>query len=85
MGLTDMRVIVTVVSFVVFLLIVFWAYSGRQKKRFDEAANLPFADEEMQEKTVAELQASNDDTNNDNTLTGQSANRATSEKETSHG
>ncbi len=29
-----------------FLGIVFWAYSKNQKKPFDEAANLPFADED---------------------------------------
>jgi len=29
-----------------FLGIVFWAYSKKQKKPFDEAANLPFADDE---------------------------------------
>ena len=48
----DLRVIITVVLFLSFLGIVFWAYSSRQKERFDEAANLPFADDEMQEKTV---------------------------------
>lgn len=52
MGIMDLRVVITVVSFVVFLLIVLWAYSGRQKTRFDEAANLPFADDEMQQRTV---------------------------------
>lgn len=54
MGIMDMRILITVVSFVIFLLIVFWAYSSRQKKRFDEAANLPFADEQMQRRTVQE-------------------------------
>ena len=85
MDIMDMRVIVTVVSFVVFLLIVLWAYSGRQKKRFDEAANLPFADDEMQEKSVARWQAANESSISDKSSTGQSADRATSEKETSHG
>jgi cytochrome c oxidase cbb3-type subunit 4 len=32
----------TVLSFVVFLGIVFWAYSARRKSSFDEAANEPF-------------------------------------------
>lgn len=52
-----MRVVITVLSFIAFLGIVFWAYSGRQKERFNEAANLPFADEEMQQRTVQQLQA----------------------------
>ena len=32
--------------FVVFIGIVLWAYSSRRKKDFDEAARLPFADED---------------------------------------
>ena len=42
----DFRTLVTVLSFIVFAGIVFWAYSSHQKARFDEAANLPFADTE---------------------------------------
>ncbi|MFC3095698.1 cbb3-type cytochrome c oxidase subunit 3 [Alteromonas sediminis] len=37
--------IFTVVVFVAFIGVCWWAFSGRNKKRFDEAANLPFADE----------------------------------------
>ena len=39
----------TVLSFAVFLGIVFWAYSARRKPSFDQAANEPFAlpDEEL--------------------------------------
>jgi cytochrome c oxidase cbb3-type subunit 4 len=32
----------TVLSFVVFLGIVFWAYSARRKPSFEQAANEPF-------------------------------------------
>ena len=46
-SLSDLRTIVTSISFVVFIGIVWWAYGKRQKKRFDEAANLPFADAEL--------------------------------------
>lgn len=52
MNVMDMRVVVTVVSFVAFIGIVIWAYSGRQKARFDEAAALPFADDDMQQRTL---------------------------------
>lgn len=41
--------IFTVVVFVIFIGVVWWAFSSRNKKRFDEAANLPFADEEKKE------------------------------------
>ena len=39
------RIIFTVVAFVCFLLIAFWAYSKNSKKQFDEAANVPFMDD----------------------------------------
>jgi cytochrome c oxidase cbb3-type subunit 4 len=32
----------------------FWAYSSKRKKSFDEAANLPFADEELNQRTMQE-------------------------------
>ncbi|MCU7554122.1 cbb3-type cytochrome c oxidase subunit 3 [Alteromonas sp. ASW11-19] len=38
--------IFTVIVFVCFAGVVWWAFSSRNKKRFDEAANLPFADED---------------------------------------
>jgi cytochrome c oxidase cbb3-type subunit IV len=40
--------LLTLLLMILFGVIVWWAYSGRQKKRFDEAANLPFADENDQ-------------------------------------
>lgn len=45
-GINLIRIIFTVLSFVCFLLIAFWAYGKTSKKQFDEAANLPFADDE---------------------------------------
>ena len=41
--------IFTVIVFVIFMGIVWWAFSGRNKKKFDEAATLPFADEDKEE------------------------------------
>lgn len=38
--------ILTVILFLSMVGIIFWAYSKKQKARFDEAANLVFADEE---------------------------------------
>jgi cytochrome c oxidase cbb3-type subunit 4 len=52
MDVNELRAIITTVSFLLFLVIVFWAYSSRQKGRFDEAANLPFSDDEMQQRTL---------------------------------
>lgn len=46
MDIVLIRSIVTVASFVTFLAIVAWAWSGARKKRFEEAARLPFDGEE---------------------------------------
>ena len=47
--INDLRSAVTVVSFVTFLGIVWWAYGLKSsKKRFEEAANLPFSDVEAE-------------------------------------
>lgn len=35
--------VLTTVVFAAFIGIVWWAWSSRQKKRFDEAAHAPFA------------------------------------------
>jgi cytochrome c oxidase cbb3-type subunit 4 len=40
--------IFTVIVFVIFIGIVVWAFSSKNKKKFDEAANLVFADEEKE-------------------------------------
>jgi cytochrome c oxidase cbb3-type subunit IV len=37
-----LRIAVTVVSFIIFVAIVIWAWSRRNKAAFDEAAQLPF-------------------------------------------
>ena len=44
--ISDARSIVTVICMLTFIGIVVWAYSARRKSDFDEAAMLPFADEE---------------------------------------
>ncbi len=45
MDINDLRSAVTVVSLLTFLGIVVWAWSRRNRDRFDEAARLPFEDE----------------------------------------
>ena len=45
MDKADLQALATVLTTVAFLAVVIWAYSSKNKKRFDEAANLPFADE----------------------------------------
>mgnify|MGYP000888477534 CR=1 FL=1 len=45
MDVTTLRIAATLVSFATFLGIVWWAYSRRNRERFDEAARLPFEQE----------------------------------------
>ncbi len=52
MDLNDIRGWHTVVLLILFVGIVIWAYSKRRKRDFDEAANLPFADEERHEASM---------------------------------
>ncbi|MGD8958057.1 MAG: cbb3-type cytochrome c oxidase subunit 3 [Chromatiaceae bacterium] len=52
MDLNDIRAWHTVVLMIAFIGIVIWAYSKRRKKGFDEAANLPFADDKEHKATI---------------------------------
>jgi len=42
MDINTLRGIMTAILLVLFVGIIFWAYSRRRKADFDEAANLPF-------------------------------------------
>jgi cytochrome c oxidase cbb3-type subunit 4 len=46
MDINTLRGLGTVFAFVAFVGVVIWAYSASKKKDFDEAAQLPFADED---------------------------------------
>ncbi|MGB5439244.1 MAG: cbb3-type cytochrome c oxidase subunit 3 [Gammaproteobacteria bacterium] len=44
----------TIVVMVLFVGIVIWAWSGKRKQRFDEAANIPFdEDDELPKDTTS--------------------------------
>lgn len=46
MDINDLRSLMTVVSFVAFVAIVWWAYSRGPQRRFEEAAALPFTEDD---------------------------------------
>ncbi|MDN3557329.1 cbb3-type cytochrome oxidase subunit 3 [Halomonas maura] len=48
MDIGTVRGIITGLLIIAFVGLVWWAYSKRRKPDFDEAANLPFADEDEQ-------------------------------------
>ena len=54
MDLTTLRSLSTVLVFIAFIGVCWWAFSPSRKKGFKDAANLPFADD----KTDAETKAS---------------------------
>ncbi|WP_373975279.1 cbb3-type cytochrome c oxidase subunit 3 [Chitinibacter sp. SCUT-21] len=43
----EVRIIVTVLGFVLFIAICVWAYSKSSKKNFDDAAQQPFLDDDL--------------------------------------
>jgi cytochrome c oxidase cbb3-type subunit 4 len=54
MDINDLRGLSTAFLMVTFIGMCFWVYSRKRKKSFDEAANLPFADEDMNQRTMQE-------------------------------
>ena len=45
MDINTLRGIATILAMVAFAGVCWWTFSSRQKKGFDEASNLPFADD----------------------------------------
>ena len=54
MDLNEIRSWYTVVLFAVFIGIVLWAWSGKSKRRFNEASQLPFNEVEHPLDTIKE-------------------------------
>ncbi|MCB1707625.1 MAG: cbb3-type cytochrome c oxidase subunit 3 [Halioglobus sp.] len=54
MDINDLRGISTLFLMITFIGMCFWAYNRKRKTAFDEAANLPFADEELNQATMQE-------------------------------
>jgi cytochrome c oxidase cbb3-type subunit 4 len=45
MDINDIRSVITLLAFLTFIGIVFWAYHGKSRRNFDEAAQLPLIDD----------------------------------------
>lgn len=54
MDINDLRGISTALLMIAFISLCIWAYSKKRKHSFDEASNLPFADEEMNRRSMRE-------------------------------
>ena len=53
MDINDLRGLSTIFMMLAFLSICWWAFSPKRKQRFNDDANLPFADEDKHNKTQA--------------------------------
>ncbi len=56
MDINDFRGIQTILVMIVFIGIIWWAFSSHRKKKNDEAAHLPFDDDEIAERTLKQEQ-----------------------------
>ena len=54
MDINDLRGLSTLFLMIAFIGLCFWAYSSKRKETFDEAAQLPFADEKLNQRTLQE-------------------------------
>ncbi len=54
MDINDLRGLSTALLMISFIGLCFWAYNGKRKQSFDEAARLPFADVELNQRTLRE-------------------------------
>jgi len=61
MDINTLRGLSTILVMIVFIGICLWAFSRRKKKDFDDAANLPFEDDEIADRTLSEEEKKNDD------------------------
>ncbi len=52
MDMNELRGIQTILVMIAFLGIVWWAYSAHRKKANDEAAHLPFDDDDVEKRTL---------------------------------
>lgn len=52
MDVNDLRGVHTLVIMAMFFGIIWWAYSARRRRANEEAAHLPFEDEEVEKRTL---------------------------------
>jgi len=61
MDINTLRGISTIFVMIAFLAICLWAYSSNRKQDFDDAANLPFQDDDVAKRTLNEIERHNND------------------------
>ena len=61
MDINTLRGLSTILVMIVFVGICLWAYSGSKRKDFEDAANLPFADDDNEKRTLDETEREKND------------------------
>ena len=61
MDINTLRGLSTILVMIVFAGICLWAYSGSKKEDFEDAANLPFQDDDIAERTLSETEREKND------------------------
>ncbi len=60
---TQIQIVWTIVVMIIFLAIVLWAWSGRRKESFNDAANIPLEEEEFLEEEVTSAEINEENLN----------------------
>ncbi len=60
MNTINFHILWTLALFVLFIAIIFWAWSGKRKSEFDELANLPLDEERFVSQIEKEASGRND-------------------------
>jgi cytochrome c oxidase cbb3-type subunit 4 len=61
--ITQIQVVWTVLVMIIFLAIVFWAWSGRRKESFNEAANIPLEEEDFLQEEIKTAEVKEENSN----------------------
>ncbi len=60
---TLIQIVWTIVVMIIFLAIVLWAWSGRRKESFNDAANIPLEEEEFLEEEITSAEINEENLN----------------------
>ncbi len=60
---TQIHIVWTIVVIIIFLAIVLWAWSGRRKESFNDAANIPLEEEKFLEEEITSAEINEENSN----------------------
>ena len=60
---TQFQIVWTIVVLIIFIGIVLWAWSGRRKESFNEAANIPLEEENFLQEEIKTAEVNKENSN----------------------